>query len=507
MRIINCQLENFTSYKNLEFDYSDQGLTLLRGLTGSGKSTLCDAVPWILFGKTAKGGSVDDVLSWPGDRIAYGSVTLTHPRGIINIHRQRGKPKDNDLWYTLDSDLKVYRGKDLPDTQRLINNLLGFDYDLYLAAAYYHEFSQTAQFFTTTAKNRRQICEQLVDLSLATRLTPALSEDKKALAKRLVDTETKIYTLGTNIDLLKRMFVAEIAHHNDWERIKRQRIGLLQDKIVNFEDDKNKTIADLLDREEAWIADKRVLEHATICSECGAPKKTHKPHKQPINPYTERLARELARANTYVEQMKELETETNPHQDTANKTALERADKELELEQLNLKQAIFSNDIDELEVLQQVVSDYRSVSIQNAIFDLETNTNKLLADHFDAEIRVSFEVADADKLDVSIHKDGNMSTFTQLSKGQRCLLKLCFGLAVMQAVQNHHGIRMDQIFLDEALDGMDELLKVKAYHMLLTIAQWYDSIFVVDHSAELKALVGNQYHVQLINGESVIEKS
>jgi len=59
VKILSCVLENFASYERLEFDFSPQGLTLIEGPTGSGKSTLCDAIPWILFGRTAKDGALD----------------------------------------------------------------------------------------------------------------------------------------------------------------------------------------------------------------------------------------------------------------------------------------------------------------------------------------------------------------------------------------------------------------------------------------------------------------
>lgn len=516
MRIISVEVENFASYRHLKFDYSGQGLTLLRGLTGSGKSTLCDSVPWILFGKTAKGGAVDEVLSWPGDQVSYGASTLTVDSGLIHIHRIRGKAKDNDLWYTLDIDLKAYRGKDLPDTQRLLNDLLGFDYDLYLAGAYYHEFSQTAQFFTTTAKNRRAISEQLVDLSLATKLQPKLVEDKKVLSKQLDETEKRIYTLGTNIELLKRMYMAELVKFNEWDAKKQQRISLLQNKIVNFEDDKNRTLEELVAKDDAFEEDEHKKQHKQNvkrqCPECGnwTGETSEGPAKRYIvraNPYTEQIERELARTNNYVNQMIELEAEINPHKEAAEKMALEKFDSEHVLEDYKVTQALKTADLDELEVLQQVVADYRSVAITNTIQDLETKTNKLLTDHFDAEIRVSFAVEDADKLEVTIHKDGNECVFTQLSKGQRCLLKLCFGLSVMEAVQNHHGIKFEQVFLDEALDGLDDTLKTKALGLLQTLGQQYDSIFLVEHSSELKAAIDNQFEVTLINGESHIEKA
>src|ERR1700677_767637 len=199
MKILSVSLENFASYKKLSFDFQSQGLTLIQGANGSGKSTLCDAIPWILFGKTAKDGKSDEVRSWNTAEPTIGAIEVQLELYEVNITRIRGK--NNDLYYsfTADEAQNKIRGKDLMDTQRMINGLLGADYDLYLAGSYYHEFSQTAQFFTTTAKNRRSICEQLVDLSLPIKLQLNAHDLRKTHVRTSQEIQSKINELQSNI--------------------------------------------------------------------------------------------------------------------------------------------------------------------------------------------------------------------------------------------------------------------------------------------------------------------
>src|ERR1017187_5196358 len=131
MRILSASATNFASYKELAFDFTNQGLTLVQGATGSGKSTLCDLVPWVLFGTTAKCGTVNDILSWPGDEVTRADVCVEIGGVNYYITRTRGpKAKDNDLRWIVDCCWECpKRGKDLVDTQRLINQLLGIDAD------------------------------------------------------------------------------------------------------------------------------------------------------------------------------------------------------------------------------------------------------------------------------------------------------------------------------------------------------------------------------------------
>lgn len=477
MEILSVKSENFASYKELEFDFTAQGLTLIQGPTGSGKSTLCDLIPWVLFGKTAKGGAVSEVLSWPGSEVTKATLYAEN----VTIHRSRGpNAKDNDLYYYLSDSLSEVcgnytRGKDLLDTQRLINEAIGMDYELYLASSYYHEFSQTAQFFTATAKNRRAICEQLVDLSLAKTLQLKTSEGLKGLTKEQDSLEHAIKAIDGKISLLERLQVSESTKADSW----------------NSMQDYNKKVAlqqyDLFERGRKKTISKK-------CNSCGTIlRHPHEVTDTSKNPYIDRLA--------------DLESANNPYIGTVKDYSLEISYQYAEQSKTTDDLSEISSKILDFELLSQIISDFRAAAITNTIKDVEIKTNQLLTDNFDAEIRVTFDVAKADKLEVSIFKDGNTCSYIQLSKGQRCLLKLCFGVAVMKAVANHHAIQPQQLWFDEALDGLDGNMKEKAFHMLEVLSKDYDSIFVVEHSENLKPLFNNSYTVELVNGSSVIAKT
>lgn len=468
---MSAKAYNFASYKELAFDFTNQGLTLVQGPTGAGKSTLCDLIPWGLFGRTSKGGSVDEILSWPGDEVTKVTLFL----GNVTIHRSRGpKAKDNDLFFSL-ADGVITRGKDLLDTQKLINSQLGFDYDLYMAGAYFHEFSQTAQFFTATAKSRRLICEQLVDLSLPKKLSTKISENIKN-SKAIVETgNRKIHAAEVSIDTLRRVQRSEDNRASTWNLANEQAKVQIARNYAAFEGNRKKIVS-------------------KKCNSCGTV--LQKPKEiidDSVNPYIQRLL--------------DLEVSVNPYAGNAKDYSDEIKANEADLSILKGTTNLALEEIADLELLQQVSNDFRSLAIENSIKYLEINTNQLLMDYFDAEIKVNFEIEDTDKLEVTLLKDGNLASYTQLSKGQRCLLKLCFGTSVMKAVSNHHGVSFSQVFYDESLDGLSDEFKVKAYRLFETIAQEHESVFVVEHSSELKAMFPNSYNVELVNGSSVIAKA
>ena len=125
MRLLEIDVTNFGSYKRFSFDFTNRGLVLIQGHTGSGKSTALDAVVWMLYGQTAKDGNADDIRSWfcSEDEETHGILNIGIGTSSIGITRIRGKV--NDLYWVEESSEEVHRGKDLTETQKLLEKRLG----------------------------------------------------------------------------------------------------------------------------------------------------------------------------------------------------------------------------------------------------------------------------------------------------------------------------------------------------------------------------------------------
>lgn len=510
MKIISCHLQNFASYKELDFTFDSQGLALVQGPTGAGKSTLCDAIPWVLFGRTAKDGAVDEVRSWGTDGGTSGQINIRTDEGNLRIVRIRGKSA-NDLYFDMNTIPYAgkQRGKDLNDTQKLINQKLGMDFALYSSGAYFSEFSQTAQFFQTTAKNRRVICEQLVDLSLAKSLQTELSLSRKELNKIHAELTANIWSITGSLKHLRNSIYQDRA--NTFEADKVRTIEDLSTRIHtarSFTTNSNKLLKKI---EQLNTLRKDLLKLGT-CKECGAP--THNEKLVSIKQEINELQLNLLKNEQNIKTIADLENRLVKVSETENnfmqlheQNLIDIRDAEL---QLDLQQSLMAEQEEKLadiDLLLELIDTLRSATIASTIQQLEDHTNQLLSNHFDAEIKVLFEVADADKLDVTILKDGNHAVFTQLSKGQRCLLKLCFAVSVMRQVANHHGVTFNCVMFDEALSGLDDSLKHKAFGLLQTLERDYSTILVIDHNSDFKTLFNKSYEVSLVDGWSQIEES
>jgi DNA repair exonuclease SbcCD ATPase subunit len=557
MKILTATVSNFGSYKNLTVDFQNQGLTLISGPTGAGKSTLCDIIPWILWGRTAKGGAVDEVRAWGCDKRTSGYLEIETQGKTYRICRSRN---NNDLYYytmdeppTLVSGVRArgeVRGKDLNDTQKLINDLLGIDLDLYLAGAYFHEFSQTAGFFTANAKARRTLTEQLVDLTLATKIADGSTELKKQLKLKSSQINSNLVKLEARIEQLDKTLEETKNRATAWDTKQVIKITGLRNKVADFGiESRAKYLRvtngyeDAIRDLEAEIKPENTYELALkglemdlagcsdeSCPTCGVKKGDpnrfilFKKQAQTLRErdyntgqiarlihFEQQLAAHLKTSpggeNPYEETLEAAKAETNPHTDSTHDAEYGMA---VLLDEQGTNQLVSDRvkaELSDVELLLEITAEFRKKLILSTVSQLETLTNKFLTDYFDAEIRVSFSADDADKLDVSITKNGNLATYTQLSKGQRQLLKLCFGVSVMKIAPNHNGISFNAIFMDEFADGLDEIMKTKAYRLLEYLATQHESVFAIDHSESLKSMFANKWEVSLVNGESQIEKN
>lgn len=524
MKILDVAAFNFSSYRTLEFNPKDAGLALIYGPTGSGKSTLLDAACWALFGVTSKNGSVDEVRSWqhPEEHTVV-LATVELPDGkTLDVERRRGMSKENDLYWREDDSNKI-RGKDLKDTQRLLEERLGVTADLYLSAAYASEFNPTATFFVANAKTRRAVFENIASLNFAATLESKSSALSKLFNKDLDKLATDIDATLMAVDSVTRQISRLKDMTATWNVVVASSLKSLQDKLASFDADKAQRIKDAEERSVKW-ENNRTFEIATIkdtlskiptediCSRCGQYNKDYynltsklKVLEESKNHISPTLPKLMAEVNHYAAQVDEVKSRTNPYLSGIQELDTELTELRSILQEREQREEELKNSSTTIATLTDLCSDLRVALLQNSVNRVQTDTNDYLERFFDSEFRVSFTLDGSDALEVEIMKSGYPCVYRQLSKGQRQILKLCFTVAVMKASANRAGIHFDNLYFDEPTDGCDAEFKVKSFKLFEELALSHSSVLVVDHSTEFKELFTNRYKVSLVNDVSVIE--
>lgn len=562
MRLKTCHVENFGSYSAFEFDFSNLGLGLIYGPTGSGKSTIQDIACWVLYGVTAKNGAVDEVRSWqsPGDP-TKGTIEVELPSGTIAVTRIRGKATQNDLYWTeAERPDDFRRGKDLVDTQRLLEQRLGVSADTYLTSAYFHEFSEAGTFFTAKAKDRRALFERIASLDLPVRLAERSSVARKATKADLSQAENDRAKAEGRLEQLKASKLHAQKSAKSWETDQVRIIETLQIRARNFEDDKAAKVSALHRKAVDWevqnstridelVTSMESLEAATQpdsnftdrltqltdrtkverCGECGGPvpklhaeidsvKEARATNRRALdrfessrqelmrlsearNPYTEQVEQANGTVNTYLDQITTERGKANPFAKTLVTVDSDISAASFILLTSTTRCKELEHRVASLTCLYDLSFELRGELLKKAVREIETSTNGYLDAYFDAELRVAFSL-DGDSLEVEIQKSGYDCVYRQLSKGQRGLLKLCFVVSVMKAAANNAGVHFAQLMFDEALDGLDTELKVKAFRLFEELETDHETVLLIDHATEFKSLFARQYRVTLVGDSS-----
>ena len=244
MKLLLGRYTNFCSYSSLEVDFSSLGLACIYGETGAGKSTLMDMPCWCLFGITSKGGSVDEVRSWFSTGTTEGEQSVQCPGGkIITVVRVRGGGAKNDLYWIEDG--YTHRGKDITETQKLLELCLGVTSELYLLSSYLSQFSEVGNFFIAKAKDRREVLEKIVDLSFPIHIGEASSECKKEIKNELKSLELEEAKIIGRLDASRKTLQQRQTDNAAYDLNKCRNILDLKEKSLDFDTSKEAKLSEL----------------------------------------------------------------------------------------------------------------------------------------------------------------------------------------------------------------------------------------------------------------------
>lgn len=540
MRLLTCTATNFGSYPFLSFDFDQLGLSLIYGPTGSGKSTLLDLPCWVLYGLTSKEGSVDEVRSWQHkDSPTTGTLEFESGNVLYKVTRIRGKAVENDLYWQTEDKGTLYRGKDIKDTQRLLVEVIGVTYELYISGSYFHEFSNSSTFFVDNSKDKRALFEKIACLDLPALLADKASTKRKESKKLLVDYQNALSGLSgkylavksqrANIEedvakweIRHNKYLAELKYKSSkFEFEKITKIEAAQTKADSFELSTRKQLADLKAKQVKLQAKLEAL-NTDCCPTCGRSDSSAeiaslkdriescdiqiaRASNEP-NPYIEAVTNAQNLLNFYESQVKLEKTKENPFFEQMVRLDAELPTIRNTIEELTEEKESMVAIVSCLSQIYDMSFDLRGKLLQAAVKDIEESTNAILSRYFDAEIKVQFSIESSDSFEVAIQKSGYDCAFTQLSKGQRGLLKLCFSVAVMKAASARAGIHFATLFFDEALDGLDSDLKVKAFSLFQELELSHQSILLIDHAPEFQNLFTKKFKASLIAESTVLEE-
>lgn len=234
--------KNFLSTGNVftEIDLSSKDMTLIIGTNGAGKSTILDALCYVLFAKPFRKINKPQLLNTITNKSLV--VEIEFSIGTVNYKIIRGmKPHvfevyQNDKLLNQSAEMRDYQ--EILEKQILKVNMKSFCQVVILGSATFQPFMQLS------ASQRREIIEDLLDLQIFTTMNALLKDKALQNVEAINEISTKKNLIDSKIEMTKE-HLKELEANN--EKLLDERQALLYDTQTKI-DETQKTYVDLIDQ-------------------------------------------------------------------------------------------------------------------------------------------------------------------------------------------------------------------------------------------------------------------
>ena len=195
---LRLKLTGFLSYRDpVEVDFTTFELACISGQNGAGKSSLLDAITWVLFGQARKR---DDTLINSASDSAEVVFIFDYEQNIYRIQRilTRGKStvlefqvKGSDGYVTI-SEATV-RG-----TQAHIEKILHLDYETFVNASFFLQ-GKADQFTQQRPSDRKRILASILGLEVWETFRERTAEQRKIIETEVASLDGRMAEINTEL--------------------------------------------------------------------------------------------------------------------------------------------------------------------------------------------------------------------------------------------------------------------------------------------------------------------
>ena len=205
---VKLNVRGFLSYKKpVELSFNDFDIACIAGDNGAGKSSLLDAITWVLFGKARRS---DEGVINNRSKEAEVSFQFLYENALYRVQRLKARtiyeqdPKNPQHIKTKSQptvlefqimngeEWKVLTGKSVAETQSLINQTLHMDYDTFINASFFLQ-GKADEFTQKNSTQRKEILAGILGMDLWEHYQDAAREARRSLesSQKIMDASLK----------------------------------------------------------------------------------------------------------------------------------------------------------------------------------------------------------------------------------------------------------------------------------------------------------------------------
>ncbi|MEL6928991.1 MAG: exonuclease subunit SbcC [Cyanobacteria bacterium J06600_6] len=217
---LHLTLKNFLSYRDATLNFRGLHTACICGANGAGKSSLLEAITWVVWGKS-RAATEDDVING-GSKNVRVDFDFSYGNQNYRIIRSRTRGRSSSLEFQIETQAGNFRSitaKGLRATQEEIISCLKLDYDTFTNSAYLRQ-GRADEFMLRRPSERKQILADLLKLDRYEQLSGRAKDTAK-------EYKGKIEQLKQNLEPLKVKLATKNEIATELKEVK-QELGKLQ---------------------------------------------------------------------------------------------------------------------------------------------------------------------------------------------------------------------------------------------------------------------------------------
>ncbi len=233
---LQLTLSNFLSYRQASLDFNGLHTACICGANGAGKSSLLEAITWVIWGKT-RAATEDDVIHI-GEKDVRVDFELMNNYQHYRVIRSRTRGRSSSLDFQVKSEAGNFislSGKGLRNTQEQIVSELKLDYETFINSAYLRQ-GRADEFMLKAPSERKKVLSELLNLEQYQKLSEKAKDFSKKIKGKIEELEYNLESqtqkLGQEEQLLQEQKEIEnkIKEVNQQEEIDREVENKLKEK-------------------------------------------------------------------------------------------------------------------------------------------------------------------------------------------------------------------------------------------------------------------------------------
>jgi exonuclease SbcC len=214
------KIEWFGSIEKLTYNFGRPGLNTIQGLNGAGKSTIFNALSWVIYKQLLKKNCT--IEPWPhllnerykGTRVRFEFTDKDHHYQIIRCIDYKGKVLDrkgkNRLVFLIDGQEIKAKGK--KGIQPEIIKAWGYSFDLFKSAVVFGQ--RIKRFVEEDGPNKKRIFDEAFEATF-------ISKAKELVQKRLDKTQKEYESISNRTKATRLIYTSLKSHYKDIKELSR----------------------------------------------------------------------------------------------------------------------------------------------------------------------------------------------------------------------------------------------------------------------------------------------